>query len=83
MSFLTPEPINEAIYFIVMWAAFMAVAMCRFLLSLVQALEKRLEELEAGSQQEPAHTHEQGLSYLDKMVCPEKRYKKRKESSEQ
>ena len=65
MSFLTPEPINEAFSFIVMWAAFMAVAMCRFLLSLVQALEKRVEELEAGSQQEPARTYEQGLSYLD------------------
>ena len=83
MSFLTPEPINEAFYFIVMLAAFMAVAMCRFLLSLVQALEKRVEELEARSQQEPAHTYEQGLSYFDKMVRPEKRDKKRKESSEQ
>lgn len=46
VGFLTPEPINEAFYVLVMCAAFMAVAMCRYLLSLVVALEKRVEELE-------------------------------------
>ena len=72
-----------AFYFIVMLAAFMAVAMCVALFDHVQSLEERIQKLEAGGQQEPAHTHEQGLSYFDKMVRPEKRDKKRKESSEQ
>ena len=75
MSFLAPEPINEAIYFLVACAAFMAVAMCRLLLSLVEALEKRVEELEAAMDQEPTNTNKQRLSYFDKMVCPENRRK--------
>lgn len=76
MGFLTPEPINEAFYVLVMCAAFMAVAMCRYLLSLVVVLEKRVDELEAAMYQKPTNANKQSLSYFDRMICPEKRKSK-------